>query len=214
MKTILFQGDSITDAQRIKEDPDHMGSGYALMVAGQLGCEEVGKYRFINRGISGNRTIDVCNRIQNDIIDLSPDYMSLLIGINDLWHGIDYTFGLPLEDFEPNVDKIINETLAAHPKCKIMLIEPFVLKEYETIPRDSDPERWNKFNDGARARADLTKKIAEKHNIKFIPFQDKIEEASKETGVAYWSSDGVHLTPMGHRLLAEAWLEAFREIEE
>ena len=81
VKRILFQGDSITDCKRIREDNISMGVGYANMVKAELGYEYPEKYEFINRGIGGNRIVDVYARIKSDIINLQPDYMSLLIGV-------------------------------------------------------------------------------------------------------------------------------------
>lgn len=214
-KTILFQGDSITEAQRFRLiDPAHMGSGYALMVAGTIGCEDIGKYRFINRGISGNKSCDVLERIQEDIIDIAPDYMSLMVGVNDVWHEIDYHTGVPAENTEKNMETIIVETLKAHPKCKIMLLEPYLLKEYETVSTEEKPDKWEVFSREVKLRQEITKRLAEKYNLKFIPLQDKFDRAAEETGVAYWSIDGVHPTPMGHKLICDQWIKAFREIEE
>jgi len=90
MKKILFQGDSITDFGREKNDVqgDWLGHGYAAMVSGALGYKYPNEFEFINRGISGNRIIDVLARVKNDIINLAPDYMSILIGVNDVWHEI------------------------------------------------------------------------------------------------------------------------------
>ena len=87
-RLVLFQGDSITDCARNREDITSTGVGYVHMVKGQLGCEYPEKYEFINKGISGNRIVDVYARIKMDIINLKPDYMSLLIGVNGVWHEL------------------------------------------------------------------------------------------------------------------------------
>ena len=83
---ILFQGDSITDCGRSRENNINVGTGYALLVKSALGFEEPAAHEFLNRGISGNRIVDVYARIKKDIINLKPDVMSLLIGVNDVWH--------------------------------------------------------------------------------------------------------------------------------
>lgn len=103
MKTILFQGDSITDCGRSKEDNAQIGTGYALLVKSQLGFEKPNQYEFYNRGISGNRIVDVYARIKADIINLKPDYMSLLIGVNDVWHEIGANNGVDADKFEKNI---------------------------------------------------------------------------------------------------------------
>ena len=85
-KLILFQGDSITDAGRNRENDAGTGTGYPTFVKGELGLSNPGEYEFINRGISGNRIVDLYARIKADIINLKPDYMSILIGVYDVWH--------------------------------------------------------------------------------------------------------------------------------
>ena len=86
MKKVLFMGDSITDAMRDKDSDAYMGAGYATMAAGVLGRKEPYAYEFMNRGISGNRIVDLHARIRKDMINLQPDYISILIGVNDVWH--------------------------------------------------------------------------------------------------------------------------------
>ena len=83
MKKILFQGDSITDVGRSLENDAARGHGYATLVSASLGMDRPGEFEFVNRGISGNRIIDLLARVKADIINLTPDYMSILIGIND-----------------------------------------------------------------------------------------------------------------------------------
>ena len=83
---ILFQGDSITDAGRSRDNDQYIGTGYPLLVKSELGYKFPGKYEFINRGISGNRIVDLYARIKADIINIKPDVMSILIGVNDVWH--------------------------------------------------------------------------------------------------------------------------------
>ena len=100
MKKILFMGDSITDAMRDREADDYLGAGYASMVAGELGYKEPYAYQFVNRGISGNRIIDLHARIRCDMINLQPDYISILIGVNDVWHEYTRKNGVAADKFE------------------------------------------------------------------------------------------------------------------
>ena len=108
-KLILFQGDSITDCDRSRQVNTRQGFGYATMVQGQLGFECPGEYDFLNRGISGNRIVDVYARIKADIINLKPDYMSLLIGVNDVWHELGGGNGVAPEKFEKIYGMLIEE---------------------------------------------------------------------------------------------------------
>ncbi len=209
MKKILFQGDSITDSQRFKEYDDHLGTGYALMVAGELGYNYPGEYEFINKGVSGNKSDDVLARTENDIIAVCPDVMSLLIGVNDVWHHIGDDVVLP---FTENCSQIIERTKAAFPNIKLMMLEPFVLEGYETCACEENPKRWEKFKNGVALRARLTRELCEKYSIKFIPLQEKFDKAAEKTGGAYWLIDGVHPSPAGHELIAREWIKAFGEL--
>ena len=100
MKTILFQGDSITDAGRYRQFPESMGSGYASMAAGWVGFEYPGQFLCVNRGIGGNRIGDLYARIREDMINLKPDIISLLIGVNDVWSDVADNMGTSKEKFE------------------------------------------------------------------------------------------------------------------
>ena len=123
MKTILFQGDSITDCGRRREDITSTGAGYAHMVKGQLGYEHPGEYEFINKGVSGNRIVDVYARIKMDITNLKPDYMSLLIGVNDVWQELRGRYnGVEAEKFEKIYDMLISEILDVLPDIKILIL--------------------------------------------------------------------------------------------
>lgn len=207
MKTILFQGDSITDAGRAYHDINNLGFGYPLRVSGNIGFDEAGEYRFINKGISGNRIVDVYARIKADIINLKPDYMSLLIGVNDVWHEIDWQNGIDDAKFDKLYRMLLDEILVALPDLKIMLLEPFVLEGSATTAN------WNLFLEGTKAKAAIVKKIAEDYNVKFIPLQSLFDEVAKKTGNDYWLGDGVHPTPYGHELITREWIKAFNEIK-
>lgn len=210
-KLILFQGDSITDCGRNREDIASMGVGYAHMVKGQLGYEYPGEYEFINKGVGGSRIVNVYARIKMDIINLKPDYMSLLIGVNDVWHELGGRHnGVDAEKFEKIYDMLIGEVLEALPDIKIMLLEPFVLEASATAATESEPERWNYFRTEVALRATVAKRIAEKYNLAFVTLQDKFDEACKQAPASYWLHDGVHPTPMGHWIIKNEWMKAFK----
>ena len=154
MKTILFQGDSITDAGRDKATDGHMGFGYATFVKGAIGMDYPNEYQFINRGISGNRIVDVYSRIKMDILNLKPDIMSLLIGVNDVWHELNNQNGVEAEKFFKIYDMLIEEIKQELPDIKIIILEPFVLKTGAT------EEKWDVFSvEVAKKRIGLTMKI-------------------------------------------------------
>ena len=128
MKTILFQGDSITDCGRKREDPADLAKGYPRLVAADIGFDNPGEYTFYNRGISGNRIVDLYARMKIDLINLNPDYMSILIGVNDTWHEINKQNGVDTAKYERVYSMLIEEVKEALPDIKIMILEPFVLK--------------------------------------------------------------------------------------
>ena len=213
MKTILFQGDSITDAGRDREDNSYLGCGYARLVESVLGYEEPNKYDFQNRGISGNRILEVYSRIIMDILNIKPDYMSILIGVNDVWHGIDWQNGTGVKRFEKVYDMLLTELKEELPELKIMILEPFVLKGPATDNREDQPNRWEAFSSGFYEMARISKKLAQKHNLKFVELQNKFDEATKLAPPTYWIQDGVHPSAKGHELIKREWLKAFNEIK-
>lgn len=209
-KMILFQDDSITDCGRNKEDITSTGVGYVHMVKGQLGCEYPGEYEFVNKGISGNRIVDVYARIKADILNLKPDYMSLLIGVNDVWHELGGRHnGVSAENFEKIYDMLITEILDELPDIKIMIMEPFVLEGGSTAATETEPGRWEYFVTEVPKRAAVAKRIAEKYDLPFIALQDIFDDACKRAPASYWLRDGVHPTPMGHWLIKNEWIKAF-----
>lgn len=214
-KLILFQGDSITDSSRHREYDDGLGHGYATMVSGALGAAEPYKYRFLNRGISGDRSVDLLARIKSDIINLKPDYLSILIGVNDVWHELDSQNGVSAEKYEVILDMIIDEVKTALPDIKIMLLEPFVLHGTGTTYNPERPNRdFTLFDKEVRLRAAAAKRIAEKYSLTFVPLQDVFTKAQADAPREnYWLKDGVHPTFCGHELIKREWLKAFEKIK-
>lgn len=214
MKTILFQGDSITDAIRQRENDNYTGSGYATMVAGQLGMDFPNTYRFFNRGISGNRISDLYARIKSDILNLTPDYMSILIGVNDVWHELSSQNGISAAKFEKLYNLLIEEILETLPQIKILIMEPFVLPGTATSATEERPDRWEVFHTEVALRAAAAKRVAEKHGLTFVPLQRHFDEACHAAPPAYWLCDGVHPTAMGHELIKRQWLKAFERLTD
>lgn len=212
MKTILFQGDSITDCGRSRENPAHVGDGYPLIVKARLGYDHPGEFGFQNRGISGNRVVDLYARIKADILNLRPDYMSILIGVNDVWHEFIEKNGVSADKYEKIYSMLIEEVKAELPDIKIMIMEPFCLQGSGTDNTEECPDKWIKFDSEVKKRAQKAKAIAEKYGLPYIPLQKKFDEMSAGTGAAYWLADGVHPTAMGHELIAREWLKAFSQL--
>ena len=215
MKTILFQGDSITDAGRSRKDLESSGEGYALLVKSQLGYENPGEYSFHNRGVSGDRIVDVYARMKKDIINLAPDYISILLGVNDVWHEIDFggPNGVDADKYEKIYGMLIEEIEEALPQVKIMIMEPFCLRASATDETEEQPNRWDYFNTEVKKRAEKAKQVAKKYNLTYVPLQEKFDEAAKLAENAFWLKDGVHPTPMGHEIIKREWLKAFSEMK-
>ena len=212
-KTILFQGDSITDAGRSRENDSWLGTGYPYLVKGQLGYDNPGEYTIYNRGISGNRIVDLYARIKADILNLKPDYMSILIGVNDVWHELEAQNGVSDAKFEKFYCMLIEEVLEELPNLKIMIMEPFVLEGSGTTSTEEMPQKWELFYKDVRGKAAIAKKVAEKYNLAFIPLQDKFNAATEKVEVSYVLEDGVHPTVVGHTLLKTEWMKKFEEIK-
>lgn len=205
MKRILFQGDSITDCNRgAVED---MGGGYPLKVTGRINCDYPGEYEIINRGISGNKIVDLYARMKRDVINLAPDYMSILIGVNDVWHEFGGKDGVCAEKFEKIYDMFLSEVTEALPNIKIMLLGAYVTKNTAT------EAVWDTFSSEVAKRAEIAEKLAKKYNLKFVPLQCRFDEAIEKHPEPYWTREGVHPTQAGHELIAREWIKAFEEIK-
>ena len=137
MKRFLFQGDSITDGDRNRNLEDvssyEIGHSYATITAGTLGLKHPGELEFFNRAISGNRIVDLYARIKKDIINLKPDYLSILIGVNDVWHELEHQNGVSAEKFEKVYSLLIEEIKEELPETKIYILEPYTLPDFPRI---------------------------------------------------------------------------------
>ena len=216
MKTILFQGDSITDCGWDKNNPtaiSNLGSGYARLIIAELGYENPSEYTFYNRGISGNRIVDVYARIKKDIINLKPDYMSILIGVNDVWHEIASKNGVDAEKFEKIYTMLLEEIYEALPDIKIMLLAPYVIEGTATCNTEENPTRWETFRTEVDKRIAVVDRLGEKFGLPVIHLQEKFDEhVATNNNNAYWVADGVHPTIFGHELIAREWLSVFRTL--
>lgn len=205
MQRILFQGDSITDVSRNRENDHYMGMGYPTLVSAWLNYEYPQKYECINRGISGNRVVDLFARVRADIILLKPDVMSILIGVNDVWHELTSSNGVSAEKYEAVYDMLIKEVKQALPDIQILILEPFLLKGSAT------EEKWEIFRLEVEERAARAKRIAQKHGLSFVPLMEQFDMAARNTPDGYWLLDGVHPSAAGHELIKREWLRAFAD---
>ncbi len=202
---ILFYGDSITDAGRDRESDVSelaMGHGFVKYAAEQLTAD--GKNVVINRGIGGNRVVDLYARIKVDCWNIQPDVISILIGVNDVWHELYHQNGVDIARFEKVYRMLIEDTKKALPNVKLILCEPFVLKGTAT------EEKYDEFLE-VYDYAKLIKQLAAEYDIPFLPLQDKLTEAANKSQASDYLADGVHPAESGAKLIANEWLALFNE---
>src|SRR5579872_2075421 len=186
---ILFQGDSITDGNRGRsEDPNHiLGHGYGFIIAAKYGAAFAERnLTFINRGISGNTVKDLEKRWQQDTIQLKPDVLSILIGVNDNNH-------VPLDEYELIYDKLLTDVQAANPNVRLVLGEPFTLLVGHV------KENWPSWSTGIKERQAIVARLAQKHHAARVRFQQVFDAACRKAPAEHWIWDGVHPTYSGHQ---------------
>ncbi|MBP3377969.1 MAG: SGNH/GDSL hydrolase family protein [Clostridia bacterium] len=198
---ILFQGDSITDAGRF-EDEKGMGWGYPLYASELIKNRhpEI-EFEFINRGISGHKVSDLAARWQQDCIDLQPDVVSILIGVNDTWHHAENRNWIPNEEFEATYRGLLTD-IKEKTNAKIIILEQFLIpvEDKEFFRIDLDP------------KIQITRKLAREFADAFIPTDGLL--AAHYVGVepTLWAADGVHPTEAGARLIGDFYADAFDKI--
>jgi lysophospholipase L1-like esterase len=180
------------------------GVGYVNSVSSTLKYENPEEYDIVNRGIGGHRVVDLYARIKADVWNHNPDVISILIGINDVWHEIHYGNGVELDRFEKVYRMMIEDTKKQLPNVKFILCEPFVLKGSAT------EERYEEFCE-VKKYAAVVKKLAEEYGAPFVALQEKFDEAAEKYGAVHYLYDGVHPDVAGGKLIAEEWLKVFRK---
>jgi lysophospholipase L1-like esterase len=205
---ILFQGDSITDAGRNRDDnsynnPGALGSGYAMLTGGEL----LEKYaslnlKFINRGVSGNKVFQLAERWDKDCLDIKPDILSILIGVNDIWHKLEGNYNGTVEIYKNDYIALLDRTKKALPEVKLIICEPFAVPGVKAV----DDKWYPEFYGYQKAAME----VAAQFKATFIPYQRIYNEAITRAPGVYWTGDGVHPTLAGAQLMARAWVEAVK----
>ncbi len=190
---ILFQGDSITDCGRNREDPNDLGEGYVMLISKMLSVK-YSQYnlKFINRGISGDKIEDLVNRWDKDCIALNPDWISLLIGIND-------TLGTLLKKFEEGYRFLLRRA-KNELNSKIILCEPFLLFEDN-----------NSYREDLNPKIAVVHKLAKEYDTILVPLDKIFYESCSLQSPEYLAPDGVHPSPDGHTLIAKSWIKYVHE---
>lgn len=199
---ILFQGDSITDAGRSREDAHQLGNGYPKYTAEVIReAYPRAEFEFINHGISGDRAESLLARWEKDTIEVQPDVISILIGVNDTWHRAAEKNWMPHEYFEDCYRQCL-EAVKTKTHAKIIILEQFLCftddKSYFRC--DLDP------------KIQITRKLAREYSDAFIPLDGLLAAASITSPATRWAADGVHPTAEGAAFIARHYLEAFKSV--
>jgi lysophospholipase L1-like esterase len=205
---ILFQGDSITDAHRKRDDnnpnsPAALGSGYAFLAAADLLERNPQKnLRIFNKGISGNKVYQLADRWQTDCLELKPTVLSILVGVNDFWHTLVNGYTGTIKTYRDDYKALLDRTKQQLPDVKLIIGEPYAVKGVKAVD-----DKWYPAFDEYRQAA---REIAESFGAAFIPYQQIYDKAQKSAPGSYWTPDGVHPSLAGARLMAEAWLQTVK----
>ncbi|MFT5466585.1 MAG: lysophospholipase L1-like esterase [Verrucomicrobiales bacterium] len=201
---VLFQGDSITDAGRDRKsegkanDARMLGRGYPHHLAGDLlEAHAALGLKVYNRGISGHKVPDLDARWQKDTLDLKPTVLSILIGVNDIWHKLNGNYDGTPEVYRDGFAALLARTKKALPDVQLVICEPFALR------CGAVKDNWYPEMDERRAFA---KEVSDGAGVLWVPFQTMFDAAIKAgTKPEYWAGDGVHPSVAGHALMAKTW---------
>lgn len=200
---ILFQGDSITDGNRGRnQDPNHIhGHGYQYILASEMYADNLDKnITVVNRGVSGNKISDLYGRWKEDCLNIKPDILSILIGVNDICSIIEYGSGSSPERYEKIYRFLLDEVVEQKPETLIVIMEPFY-----GVSENAERDEFVRKNIALYVAA--AKKTAEKYNAVYVPLQDIFDEYAKRGDIFNLLWDGVHPTTGAHQLIARRWKE-------
>jgi acyl-CoA thioesterase I len=201
---ILFQGDSITDVGR-RDTPDGLGSGYPAVIQGILGSARSTRgYEILNRGVGGDRSVELLARWKADCEELKPDLLSIMVGVNDVWRirgGYMGQAHIPPQDFAKNLEELILRAKGAG-VGRIALMSP------TTIDNGKDPE----FNALLDEDARYVRELAKKHGAVYVPSRECQARLLRDRPEIVWTIDGCHPSLAGHVALASCWLKALRSL--
>jgi lysophospholipase L1-like esterase len=205
---VLFQGDSITDMGRGRtEDPNHLlGHGYAFIIAAMEAAYYPARaVTFVNRGVSGNTSEDLAARWQRDTLELDPDVLSILIGVNDVGHTLGEGRPFSIENYEITYDRLLAEAIRSAPRVRLILGEPFLGSGSGTAAQF---EQRQSAMEAIRA---VVGKLAGRYRAPVVHYQRMFDEAAKRAPAEYWIWDGIHPTFAGHQLMADEWRRTYRD---
>ena len=205
---VLFQGDSITDMHRKRDDanansPAALGTSYPFLATAEMLYRFPGKeLKCFNKGVSGNKVFQLADRWQADCLDLKPTVLSILVGVNDFWHTLTNGYQGTIKTYHDDYKALLDRTKQALPDVKLIIGEPYAVIGIKSV----DDKWYPAFNDYRQAAREL----ADSFGAAFIPYQEIYDKAQKSAPGSYWTADGVHPTLAGARLMSEAWLQTVK----
>lgn len=205
---ILFQGDSITDNNRKRDKTDAnnaegLGVGYPHIAAASLLKQFPDKnLKIYNRGVAGDKVYQLAARWDADCLQLKPDILSILVGVNDFWHTLTNNYNGTIKTYRDDFTALLDRTRQQLPEVQLIIGEPYAVKGVRAVD-----EKWYPAFDDYRAAA---KEIAIKYDAAFIPYQSIYDEAQKTAPGVYWTPDGVHPSLAGAAMMAEAWQKTLK----
>lgn len=199
---ILFQGDSITDAGRDKENFNDLGCGYPKFAAEFIRQNHPeAEFEFVNLGIGGNQTKDLVARLEKDFIEITPDIVSILIGVNDTWHHAEAKDWIPNDVFEERYRTVL-EGIKTKTKAKIMMLEPFLIPVADKLcfREDLDP------------KIQIIRKLAREYADVYIATDGLFAQAYIGEDPQAFAADGVHPTEKGAELIGKWYAEHIEKL--
>lgn len=199
---IVFIGDSITEWGRAG-DPEDIGTGYVRLIHDYLVTAYPDRKPIVlNRGVGGHRIPDLAKRWQKDVIDENPEYVSISIGINDVWRQLDHQEDEQVfpEQFEKIYVNLLTE-VKKKTNAVMILMEPTVIEEDVLSPG----------NHKLIPYAEIVEQLAKAYDAIYVPtYQAFINYLKAETNYKL-TIDGVHTNSAGNMLMAQTWIKAFEE---
>ncbi len=198
--TIVFIGDSITDAGRLERPYRPFGYGYVRFITNWLHAKHPeNQFNIINTGISGNSIRDLNRRWERDCLAHKPDILSIMIGINDVCRQYNDSLSDPalLDEYELTYKQLLS-TVKENLNCQLVLIEPFLFCE------DLDNPAYMTLMDYIQS----VHAMAKNFEAVIVPLQKQIDRTLKKVPAKKWSDDMVHPYLWAHAWIAQRWLEA------
>lgn len=201
---LVFIGDSITDMKWGRDESDrnhYLGHSYVFLLAARLGVDmPEAALEFFNRGISGNRLANLRRRWERDAVEMKPDLLSVLVGVNDVHGNLD---DLDVGQWENDFRQALDSSRKANPELRLVLIDPFVLASGRLKP----PEEYRRWRSQTDRLGEVVTRLAKEFDATHVPMQKVFDQAARDVSPEHWIWDGIHPLPPGHELIARTWLE-------